>query len=369
MWCIGDGSKISLWKSPWIRHDEIRLTGNEPHSSVAKLTVQDIITPVNKQWDVHFIHALFPPKWRANLICGIPLFHSVKEDRIVRALTKNGTYTVRSAYYFYMQRRAAADNLTCTGEWSYIWHLSVPPKVKTFIWKACRDCLPTRIRLQSKGVLCPALCTLCAVELENVWHIFLTCDRVKPVWVKTHIWQVMEPLLMECKSFSSLFFRLCTVVLVQATTLNVFVMNLWSVWKSRKEQLWNHKEEGPDHILHRATTVFQDWDSSRQIFGHITAVADDNPSEIIWRKPPQGYVKCNVDAAFFKEENKTGFGLYLRDDNGSFLLAKSVWIPQLLSVSEGEVTGLYHALKWMEDLNLNHVIFEMDNKQVSCRPC
>jgi hypothetical protein len=50
-----------------------------------------------------------------------------------------------------------------------------------------------------------------------------------------------------------------------------------------------------------------------------------------WEKPGLSEVKCNVDAAIFKEQGCYGVGMCLRDVNGKFIVAKTAWfygIPQ-----------------------------------------
>ena len=57
-----------------------------------------------------------------------------------------------------------------------------------------------------------------------------------------------------------------------------------------------------------------------------------------WRKSADGCYKCNIDAAFSSSTNIVGLGLCIRDDQGSFVLAKTEWIPSILSVDE-EILG------------------------------
>lgn len=66
-------------------------------------------------------------------------------------------------------------------------------------------------------------------------------------------------------------------------------------------------------------------------------------SPISWQRPHQGRVKCNVDAFFSNALNRTGIGLCIRDDEGVFILAKSIPLPFLHSVNVGEALGLYYA--------------------------
>jgi len=52
-------------------------------------------------------------------------------------------------------------------------------------------------------------------------------------------------------------------------------------------------------------------------------------SPISWQRPHQGKVKCNVGSSFSNALNRTGIGLYIRDDEGVFILAKSIPLPFL----------------------------------------
>ena len=58
-------------------------------------------------------------------------------------------------------------SILCTGVWS----LKIPLKIKHLLWRILWNCLPTRVRLQDKGVQCPLTCSYCK-NLENSWHIF-----------------------------------------------------------------------------------------------------------------------------------------------------------------------------------------------------
>jgi len=43
-----------------------------------------------------------------------------------------------------------------------------------------------------------------------------------------------------------------------------------------------------------------------------------------WQPPEHGRMKCNVDAAFSSQHNKTGISICIRDENGVFVLARTV---------------------------------------------
>jgi hypothetical protein len=61
------------------------------------------------------------------------------------------------------------------GFWQGIWRLKVPPKIKNLMWRMCRNVIPTRRRLQDKGVQCPLTCVVCNGPEEDLDHICFTC--------------------------------------------------------------------------------------------------------------------------------------------------------------------------------------------------
>ncbi|PNX56126.1 cytochrome p450 [Trifolium pratense] len=69
-----------------------------------------------------------------------------------------------------------------------------------------------------------------------------------------------------------------------------------------------------------------------QVQPHRQAQAD-----MRWQKPETGKYKCNIDASFSAHQNRVGFDL-------------------------GETLGLYHALNWVQELQLERVDFVLDSK-------
>ena len=68
--------------------------------------------------------------------------------------------------------------------WKYLWALTVPPKVKNFLWRACSDCIPTGTALMSKCVEISEFCPLCNASIETPLHILVNCPVARGSWVK-----------------------------------------------------------------------------------------------------------------------------------------------------------------------------------------
>jgi len=89
----------------------------------------------------------------------------------------NGVYSIYSAYQLYMQDLLDINHFRVDGVWNSICRLNVPPKVTNFIWRVCRNCLPTHMRLRDKGVNCPSNCAICDSNDEDSLHLFLKCHN------------------------------------------------------------------------------------------------------------------------------------------------------------------------------------------------
>uniref|UniRef100_A0A803N5D5 Reverse transcriptase zinc-binding domain-containing protein n=1 Tax=Chenopodium quinoa TaxID=63459 RepID=A0A803N5D5_CHEQI len=92
--------------------------------------------------------------------------------------TKNGEFTVRSAYHFELQRsksNAGPSNIVPDVKlWRKIWEASVPPKVKSVTWRAVRGGLPVRAVLSTRGM---KIGLGCGEECETIMHMLAFCPE------------------------------------------------------------------------------------------------------------------------------------------------------------------------------------------------
>ena len=115
--------------------------------------VVDLIDTVSKKWDVHLLQGLFNPQ-EVELIMSIPLCRSYVEDKLVWPFTPSGTYTVKPGYRFLVNENSVnstpMNSNQNDGVWKLIWALSVPNKVKNFVWRSCRDALLIKYNLRRR---------------------------------------------------------------------------------------------------------------------------------------------------------------------------------------------------------------------------
>jgi ribonuclease HI len=101
-----------------------------------------------------------------------------------------------------------------------------------------------------------------------------------------------------------------------------------------------------------------------QQFQQGITISDQQQHISRWEKSLTGWYKCNVDAAFHQERNKTSTGWCLCDHMRRFFMAQTSWLDGSCSVVEGESIALIEALKGMRRRGYSHVVFETDSKCV-----
>jgi hypothetical protein len=124
---------------------------------VHSLSVSDLIAAEERVWDIDKIESLFPDDM-VQAILDTPLFAEVQNDKMVWMMEHNGRYTVKTGYKLAMMELLHTNRFHVEGEWQKIWKVNASHKARNLLWRICRECVPTRLRLQSRHVQCELIC-------------------------------------------------------------------------------------------------------------------------------------------------------------------------------------------------------------------
>ena len=89
----------------------------------------------------------------AKLIKKIPLSCFASEDILYWPYSSNGLYNCKLGYKFLKMEEELMDRAhdstidEDTQVWKRMWSMNVPQKVKTLLWRACREAMPTKCSL------------------------------------------------------------------------------------------------------------------------------------------------------------------------------------------------------------------------------
>jgi hypothetical protein len=145
-WRIGNGFDISLIGEPWLGTGLSIPPATPDALSIQRYSVSHLIHQDTKTWNEELGRYIFEAG-TAQKILDTSLFPQVNKDRLVWKSEKNEQYSVRSAYRVCVEEIVDNSHLQRNGYWCGIWKLKVSPKVRNMMWRVCRECLPTRVRL------------------------------------------------------------------------------------------------------------------------------------------------------------------------------------------------------------------------------
>jgi hypothetical protein len=165
-WSLGSGANIRVMSDPWLRGNDGGWILSPQTQGVHNLNVSDLMVLNVKLWDKAKIEPIFPLHV-AKRIIEIPLLESIGDDKIVWIDNANGAYSVKSGYKVMLKITWKFPEVTQREEWYNLWKIRAPPKAKHLLRRIIMGCLPTRIRLQKKRVLCLVLCPLCNQHNED----------------------------------------------------------------------------------------------------------------------------------------------------------------------------------------------------------
>jgi hypothetical protein len=97
IWRVGDGSDINIWNDSWIPSSPSRkiITAR---GNVVYTKVSELIDPDTRTWDEVLLRSFFLPV-DVNRILNISLAIGMMEDFVSWNFTRNGIFSVRSAYF------------------------------------------------------------------------------------------------------------------------------------------------------------------------------------------------------------------------------------------------------------------------------
>lgn len=174
---IGDGKDTRVWKVQWLPSYENGFVTSETYKEVKNVTVNSLMQVGQREWDIDILEDLFNERDR-QLIVQVPLSNRLTSDSWYWNLDSDGDFTVRSCYRCLRGEREYVDKLF----WKKLWGLTLPGKVLIFLWRVCRNVLPTSATLVNRHVNIQSVCTWCHSHTEDAMHTLFTCSFAQEVW-------------------------------------------------------------------------------------------------------------------------------------------------------------------------------------------
>lgn len=299
---------------------------------------------------------IWKDKWKVSVID--------QGDVQVWRATKNGIFSVKSAYY--IQKDLEAKGVAeCSSRhkkntiWRDIWDLKLPNVEKNFLWRACHDILPTRVNLHRQKIIDDPLCPICEIEEETVLHVLLQCPAAVDVWCVGD--KKLQKSTMTGKEFIQIvesIFAKCNMEEIQ-----LFFEIAWKIWMRRNDVVHGNFFVHPTELVQCARSNLDEFLQVTEGSTTQNLVSADARLRS-WSAPLTGWLKANWDASFEKHHGWMGFGVVVRDERGFVVAAQVKTFLDSFDPSVAEARAALMAIQLCKEMGFMHVLFEGDAKVV-----
>ncbi|KAL6289403.1 hypothetical protein ACE6H2_006913 [Prunus campanulata] len=283
-------------------------------------------------WDKELVGCCFNPQ-EAKCIFTIPISLWGCPDKKIWHFNSHGAYTVRSGYEVALTLRRngelgrKAEGETSQGDtqrriWKSIWGVQVPPKIRTFLWKCCRNVLAVKENLRHRGLDVDTTCALCGQETETQVHLFFKCEFARVLWFASPL--QLDPCQILGEDFSGCWEHLLKKYEQEEhcrDILQVCAFGLWRIWKTRNGAVFEGMRIDPLDAVECYQNQVQEFRTAQMrikpLINSLPRPPEAQAEPVTsWRKPPYGMFKVNCDAAWVSQSQMGGVGWVVRDSFG-----------------------------------------------------
>ncbi|KAL6584706.1 hypothetical protein OROMI_003995 [Orobanche minor] len=340
-WKLGNGHNIRICQDAWI----LGLWGGRctPRQDLAPIWHSKVVNfvGVDGSWNSDLLNFHFLPFEVKAILDQTPPIPA-REDMRFWIFDNKGTYNVKSGYLLETGSFLKPDNRSSEGEdiWAKLsWKLTVPPKVKIFLWKMFHNFLPVGSNLLSHHVPVVGACTQCKLGWESTTHALIFCPKVKPFWYNSKFWTLLAK------------YKHATMMEIGCFLRSVLTKEDFEAWAMMIWDLWNFL----CHIKHENDSSPLSFDADRSL-ALLLAFKDASKhfegmsflkslaGERRWKPVKDHCFRMDVDAAYDPINGRYGVGVIIRDRMGSIVVAWAKKIPPTLSAYFTEITAIHHGV-------------------------
>jgi ribonuclease HI len=294
----------------------------------------------------------------------VPIIWVIQQDRLTWVGNSTGVFTVRSAYHLGKERMSrdrgeSSRNSRTVRVWRKIWKLNVPRAVQNFMWRVCSNTLPTRANLFKKHIITDNLCPICGLFPETVEHIIWECKSAADVWMECK--SNIQKLSIQVNDGFNFFEQLMDIL--DDSDLALVSTIARRIWLRRNSFLFEGVFLPPGQLFLQSIVAMEDFNSAS------VSVASARERTLTlpmprWKKPDEGMIKANWDAALDIQTQRMGVGTVLRDAAGRVLAAMCCSIPFINEPSTAEAIALWKAVSFCVELGIPRLHMEGDSLEV-----
>lgn len=191
--------------------------------------VCDLIDHSTRSWDIGKL-SIFDQNTQAAILA-IPLAAGNSHDNLFWSLNVDGRYSTKSGYW--VSRMGVGSQMGISNNlWSKVWSIKGPPKMRHFLWPACKGSLPVNVVRFRRHMHSSAMCTRCNEDDESICHALLNCPDSRDVWLSSPFYTLINAAPLD--SFEDLFVWLHSHT--KNDELPLICATLWACWIGRNKK-------------------------------------------------------------------------------------------------------------------------------------
>ena len=197
--------------------------------------------------------------------------------------------------------------------WKEIWQMQVPPKIKIFLWRACRNALPTKQALMRRKIIEDPMCEICKQTVEEPIHALWSCPKLDEVWSNQGIWG------FRCEVGFTSVKELPLWMVEEGKSLELLAFTAWSVWNQRNKARLNLQAISLHQVTAQSRVKLEQYRADLHV--SEVQVGRNSSGGNSWGAPPVGFMKVNFDGAISGVSRLSGVGVVIRDSGGVVLVS------------------------------------------------
>ena len=116
----------------------------------------------------------------------LPLCQSWPNDKRAWHFMKDGEYSVKSGHHYCHSLKysdaTGSSNTDSSRLWKSLWKLRLPPCIKVFGRRLCKNALPTCGNLGKRIEAINIGCSICSADVESSAHCIFKCPPAVAIW-------------------------------------------------------------------------------------------------------------------------------------------------------------------------------------------
>lgn len=305
---VGDGRSIKFFEENWVPSMQSKV-GHPLIPWNRWKTLSELIK--DGAWDEDLICANFNP-YVAGEILRTPLIIAT-QDSYVRKYDSKGRYSVKDGCRLQCGLLSTAEHQSKHPNenwWSFLWRVSIPPKVRLFWWSISHDCIAANQNLARHHVPVSEACVLCNFPFDSTGHSLFFGSYIKHLWKNSKF------------SFLLRDVRACPMDLVlwmkeqlHKVDFESFAMHSWAIWRTRQNYIHSDQRDPMTKDIGWSASDFRKARKSDL----LPTVFEREQPEMIWQPPRSSSIKLNIDAKVNEDMHLYSIGGIVRDKQGRLL--------------------------------------------------